>query len=228
MKPLDLIVVSLFLLVAGARAQESIPTLDLTKPLRCKDQLTKRTSISGTVGMLGGTSHGPSPPRVPLDLRLVAVEPLPLRNGSRVTYEVELENVGTVPFLIPWGTKCDVLQYDDLSKFRASVSLILDEYPESSSLAIDLAYGTTDDPRTMSSLAPGGKVRVRLDDTVYFSDYPNELKTQLTYQTQTNIDVRAKLYLSGKPYRKYGFAERKSSNVVAVEIALVQDERQAP
>ena len=73
--------------------------------------------------------HGPPPPRLPLDLRLVDIEPQPLRVGGKVTYEVELENVGAAPFLIPWGTICDVPWNDpnNPNKLSAGVSLILDE-----------------------------------------------------------------------------------------------------
>ena len=226
MKRLGISVVSLFLLGSGVWAQESIPTLDLSEPVRCKDTLPD--SLSGTVSGPGGLTHAPPPPRLPLDLRLVAIEPLPLREGSKVTYEVELENVGDAPFLIPWGEKCYVPRYDDPSKLTAGVSLILDEYSESPKLARDWARGATNEPRTTRSLAPGEKARIRLSGTPNYSNYPDELKRRLEYQEEAMIDVRAELLLRGKPYRKYGYVRRKSSNVVAVEIALVQDERQAP
>ena len=105
-----LIVASLFLLGVGAQAQEPIPTLDLTKPLWCEGQLPTTGIGSGSVTWV---SHRPPPPRVPLDLRLIGIEPRPLREGGKVTYEVELKNVGAVPLLIPWGTICDVMASDD-------------------------------------------------------------------------------------------------------------------
>ena len=220
MKPLDLIVVSWFLLGPGALAQESIPTLDLTEPVRCKDTLPD--SLSGTVSGPGGLTHAPPPPRLPLDLRLFSIEPLPLREGSKVTYEVELENVGDTPFPVPWATKCDV-PWNDPNEVSAGVSLILDEYSESPKLARDWALGATDNPRTTRSLEPGEKARIRLSGTPYYSDYPDALKERLKHQAQAIVSVRAFIYLMGKPYWKYEFADRKSSNVVEVEIARVQE-----
>ena len=218
MKPLDLIVVGLFLLGVGAQAQESIPTLDLTQPVSCGGE--KLTTITGIVeGVGGGSPHGPPPPRLPLDLRLVDIEPLPLRLGGKVTYEVELENVGAAPFLIPWGTICDVT-WNDPNTLKAGVSLILDEYPESGFFAYEVAYGMMNDPRTTRSLAPGEKMRIRLSDVFNLStsNTPDRVKKLLECQEKAVIDVRGSIYLSGKPYRKYFLAERKSSNVVAVEV----------
>ena len=214
MKSLDLIVASLFLLGVGAQAQEPIPTLDLTKPLWCEGQLP--TTGSGS-GRLTGYEGQPPPPRLALDLRLIGIEPRPLREGGKVTYEVELENVGAAPFLIPWGTICDVT-WNDPNKLTAGVSLILDEYPESGFFAYGVAYGMMNDPRTTRSLAPGGKARIRLSGTIYYSDYPDPVKKLLEYQEKAVIDVRGSIYLRGKPYRKYFFATKKSSNVVAVEV----------
>jgi hypothetical protein len=214
MKRLYPIVVGLFLLGVGAQAQEPIPTLDLTKPLWCEGQLP--TTGSGS-GRLTGYEGQPPPPRLALDLRLVDIEPLPLREGGKVTYEVELENVGAAPFLIPWGTICDVT-WNDPNKLTAGVSLILDEYPESGFFAYGSAYGMMNDPRTTRSLAPGEKVRIRLSGTIYYSDYPDPVKKLLEYQEKAVIDVRGSIYLRGKPYRKYFFATKKSSNVVAVEV----------
>ena len=227
MKSLDLIVASLFLLGPGAQAQESMPTLDLTQPVSCEDE--KLTTISGiVVGTGGGLIHGPPPPLLPLDLRLVDIEPRPLREGGKVTYEVELENVGAAPFLIPWGTECDLLRgrgphrrvRNDPNKVSAGVSLILDEYPERSPFAYGRgAYGMMDTPRITRSLAPGEKVRIRLSGIIDFSrDDPPDPVRALDYQTKTVIDVRASIYLHGRPYRKYISGKRKSSNVVAVEV----------
>ena len=220
MKRLYLIVISLFLLGVGAQAQEPIPTLDLTKPLWCEDQLPKKLTGSGSATWV---SHRPPPPRVPLDLRLIGIEPRPLREGGKVTYEVELENVGAAPLLIPWGTICDVMASDDTNEVAVGVSLIADEYPESPTFVSNskYGYGLMDDPRTTRSLAPGGKARIRLSGTIYYSDYPDQLKNRLNYQTQAIIDVRAMLHLTGKPYKKYGYGNyvnRKSSNVAAVEV----------
>ena len=222
MKPLDLIVVGLFLLGVGAQAQEPIPTLDLTKPLWCEGQLP--TTISGIVGGTGGgLIHGPPPPRLPLDLRLVDIEPLPLPQFGKVVYEVELENVGAVPFLIPWGTICDVPWNDpnNPNKLSAGVSLILDEYPESDFFAYGVAYGMMNDPRTTRSLASGEKVRIRLSEVFNLSgsNTPDPVKKLLEYQEKAVIDVRGNIYLRGKPYRKYFFATKKSSNVLAVEVS---------
>ena len=216
MKRLYLIVASLFLLGVGAQAQEPIPTLDLTKPLWCEGQLP--TPGIGSGGLTGYEGQ-PPPPRLALDLRLVDIEPLPLPRFGKVVYEVELENVGAAPFLIPWGTICDVT-WNDPNKLTAGVSLILDEYPESGSFAYGSAYGMMNDPRTTRSLAPGEKVRIRLSEVFNLSgsNTPDPVKKLLEYQEKAIIDVRAVLNLTGKPYRKYFFAERKSSNVVAVEV----------
>ena len=223
MKPLDLIVVGLFLLGVGAQAQEPIPTLDLTQPVSCEDEMPMTISGNIVVGTGGGLIHGPPPPRLPLDLRLVDIEPQPLRVGGKVTYEVELENVGAAPFLIPWGTICDVPWNDpnNPNKLSAGVSLILDEYSERSSFAYGRrVYGMMDNPRIMRSLAPGEQVRIRVSSTIDFSrsDAPDLARRLLKYQTKAVIDVRASVYLRGKPYWKYASAERKSSNVVAVEV----------
>ena len=218
MKSLDLIVVGLFLLGPGARAQESIPTLDLTQPVSCGGE--KLTTISGIVeGVGGGSPHGPPPPRLPLDLRLVDIEPLPLPRFGKVVYEVELKNVGAVPFLIPWGTICDV-PWNDPNQLSAGVSLILDEYPESDSFAYGGAYGMMNDPRTTRSLAPGEKIRIRLSAAFNLSgsNTPDRVKKLFKYQEKAVIDVRGSIYLSGKSYRKYISGKRKSSNVVAVEV----------
>ena len=217
MKSLDLIVASLFLLGVGAQAQEPIPTLDLTKPLWCEGQLPTTGIGSGSATLVG---HRPPPPRVPLDLRLIGIEPRPLREGGKVTYEVELENVGAAPFLIPWGTICDVT-WNDPNKLTAGVSLILDEYPESGFFAYGVAYGMMNDPRTTRSLAPGEKVRIRLSEgfNLSGSNTPDPVKKLLEYQEKAVIDVRGSIHLRGKPYRKYFLATKKSSNVVAVEVS---------
>ena len=220
MKRLYLIVVGLFLLGVGAQAQEPIPTLDLTKPLWCEGQLPTTGIGSGSATLVG---HRPPPPRVPLDLRLIGIEPRPLREGGKVTYEVELKNVGAAPFLIPWGTICDVAWNDDPNEVSAGVSLILDEYPERSPFAYGRgAYGMMDTPRITRSLAPGEKVRIRLSGIIDFSrDDPPDPVRALDYQTKTVIDVRAVLHLTGKPYKKYGYGNyvnRKSSNIVAVGV----------
>ena len=218
MKSLDLIVVGLFLLGVGAQAQEPIPTLDLTKPLWCEGQLPT-TGIGSGSGRLTGYEGQPPPPRLPLDLRLVDIEPLPLPRFGKVVYEVELENVGAAPFLIPWGTICDVT-WNDPNKLTAGVSLILDEYPESGFFAYGSAYGMMNDPRTTRSLAPGEKVRIRLSEVFNLlgSNTPDPVKKLFEYQEKAVIDVRGSIYLSGKPYRKYFLATKKSSNVVAVEV----------
>ena len=216
MKSLDLIVVGLFLLGVGAQAQEPIPTLDLTKPLWCEGQLP--TTGIGSGGRTGYEGQ-PPPPRLALDLRLVDIEPLPLPRFGKVVYEVELENVGAAPFLIPWGTICDVT-WNDPNKLTAGVSLILDEYPESGFFAYGSAYGMMNDPRTTRSLAPGEKVRIRLSEVFNLlgSNTPDPVKKLFEYQEKAVIDVRGSIYLSGKPYRKYFLATKKSSNVVAVEV----------
>ena len=96
MKRLYLIVVGLFLLGPGARAQESIPTLDLTQPVSCGGE--KLTTISGIVeGVGGGSPHGPPPPRLPLDLRLVDIEPRPLREGGQGHLRGRVRECGSRP-----------------------------------------------------------------------------------------------------------------------------------
>ena len=98
--------------------------------------------------------------------------------------------------------------------------LILDEYPESGFFAYGSAYGMMNDPRTTRSLASGEKVRIRLSEVFNLSgsNTPDPVKKLFEYQEKAVIDVRGSIYLRGKPYRKYFFAERKSSNVVAVEV----------
>ena len=233
MKRLYLIVVSLFLLPAGARAQESIPTLDLTKPASCEDE--EGGTVVGRI--IAGVTHAPPPQRLPLDLRLVHIEPRPLIWFEDVTYEVELENVGDAPIQMPWGTECDVPRGNDPDKVTAWVQLMLDEDPDNTEFAGESFYGMLNDPGTLRSVAPGGKVRVRikshaftccsggdpvaqkLKHLVYIPLAPNSRAAEAERRRPPkviDVDVRAEFGFFDGPYSDH--LNRKSLNMVPLKL----------
>ncbi len=119
------------LLAATAAAQSPMPTLDLTKPLSCVNDRMFGGGSGGGVGYEGE----PPPPRLPLVMRLVQVEPKPVKWLHKLIFEVELENAGAAPFRIPWATECDV-NVDDPDLVTVDVSLMPVGYPDSDQISV--------------------------------------------------------------------------------------------
>ena len=187
---------------------------ELAKPWR-------RPAISGTGG--GYSFHGPKhDPKLPLQITLESIEPIPGRQFSLV--DMLVQNIGSEPYLLPIGRDPDIaLRATNLGRreFWFDLKIAGERYAY---LDGQETYGSTDVPSTMMKIPPGGTVRVRFQ-----IDIPWTIRDALAGSRRdglTEINVQGAVVDSAfddnpeKYMQHLPFADAFSANELRVPIVL--------
>ncbi len=146
-------------------------------------------------------------------MRLVQVEPQPVKWEHKLIFEVELENAGPAPFRIPWATVCDV-NVDDPDLVTVDVSLMPVGYPDSDHLAFGVVFGSRKDTNTTRAIAPREKVRIRFASEA--REGQGIVRQRLEGQPKVIVDIVARFAFVRGGEKEY--APLLSRNIVALEI----------
>lgn len=205
-----------FLLLAAAGVAElqstAVLVIDSTKPQDCAGNRPSR----GSGGLIGSEGQQPAKP-FPLALRLMNVNPHPLRWSGSVAYDIELLNEGKEPVSFPWATECDV-RWDDPALVTVGVGLKIEGDPGNEPFAFVVIYGSKADERQMRRIAPGERVTVRVVGLLRGARAGGDIVRRLEAQPKINANVLVEMTLirGGDRWRPY--LPMRSVNAMAVDI----------
>jgi hypothetical protein len=161
-KRVTALVIAGFSLPLVAQTQGTQTLLDLTTP---SEQIKREEVFSGSksLGIYGGGVGSAAVHKLLLRLTLMELDRTAYRRFDPVEFQVLIENIGTVPLMIPWSGQTKELAAKSMTDtVRAVIALHLRDsagrlhYGTGASL-----WGAADPPESMNVLRPGEKAVVK-------------------------------------------------------------------
>ncbi len=202
-----------FAVVGLAQSVRPDYVLDLTALPRFG---TEMDPTSGSGGALSGTKVV-----LPVTLRLVGVDRTTYKRDEEVVFEVILTNAGQQDFIMPWSNDLGIVERGatpDHPAVTAHVSLVAfdaDTDQHSVSMAGVTLFGTSNEPSSLKTLAPGQTALIRAPGRIVID---SASISRVTRTSAGLIAIRSSFTMATRPFR---WAETVySENQLGVNISL--------
>lgn len=176
--------------------------LDLIAPV--PSEIANRAICPSNIGGLARMTHA-APPTMPLRVTLLGPEQRAYKLGDEVVFEVMVENVGQVPYTIPWAGEKDALKVrpDPCDPpppgFRLLYLGLADKrrggIPEGL-LGLGM-YGSELASGSLKELQPGERVRIRSKGTILLSSTEQGRQWLARVQFPATVNLAARLSALG-------------------------------
>jgi hypothetical protein len=152
------------LVVAHATGQSRNHVLDLTRSDVVRSAPATETGS-------GSGSSGERPLRLPLELRISALDRAHYAVGDRVVYEITMKNASTAPFVLPWSVDRALVEESSSSFVQGTLALaIVDQHEQEYLSCAVILDGSEAVPGSTEKLAPGETATIRATGILNFSE----------------------------------------------------------
>jgi hypothetical protein len=122
-----------------------------------------------------------------IKITLLSIDQTSYTLGDPATFEVSLENIGPGSLTIPWGAPIDLERIDPGPEeppgfLTATIKLSSNGYD----IASSVVYGSRLSPKSLRSLKPGERVRVRVHSKI------SNLEESLLDKLPADVDLKAR------------------------------------